>query len=169
MTVEARVGDLAAFIGAQGDLNLISAQWVIICKSNVMRVKMTSISGVLIMFDNNFAIQVVHNTPMSLRGRSPKQSQVTIKHEIALAGERRLAMTYITQTIPSLCRFHSLASPLHLWCCKDRSWRGKMREYQTSRARVGRNGDPHGWRSLPDRGSAPHHADERRRTGRMPR
>ena len=57
MPVEARIADCAALIGAQGDLDVIAAQWIVIFKLNIMRIKMPAVSGVFIMLDDYFTIE----------------------------------------------------------------------------------------------------------------
>ena len=60
--VEAGIRNIALIVDAQCDLDVIATKRIIICKLNIMGLKMTAVAGVLIMFDNDFSIQVVHNS-----------------------------------------------------------------------------------------------------------
>jgi hypothetical protein len=61
MPIETRLSDLPILIHAQIDLDVIAAQWVVIRERNIMRVKMSAVRRVFIMFNNDFAIEIVHN------------------------------------------------------------------------------------------------------------
>mgnify|MGYP006160663819 CR=1 FL=1 len=62
MPVETSVCDIPLIVRSKGDLDMVTAQRIIICKLDIMRIKMPAITRVFIMLDDYFTIEIVHNS-----------------------------------------------------------------------------------------------------------
>jgi hypothetical protein len=118
VTIEARIFDGAVGVNLQGDFDVVTTQGIVVCEVDVVRVEMPAIGGVFVVFDDNFAVEVVHRfsnvIAREVEARNTenptKQSQVSRIQEMAhLHCTKRsavqvsgfaLAMTFITQTFP---------------------------------------------------------------------
>ena len=60
MAVETGIGDVSQIVCAECDLDVVAAQGIVVRKLDIMRVEMAAVSGVFVMLDNYFTVEVVH-------------------------------------------------------------------------------------------------------------
>jgi len=60
VAVEARVRNFAVRVHAQVNLDVVAAQGIIVRERDVVRVQFAPVGGVLVVFDDDFAVEIVH-------------------------------------------------------------------------------------------------------------
>src|SRR5262245_57928389 len=128
-----------------------------------MRVEVSLVRGMFIMFNNDFAVEIVHNCTMSWRGRQPEAissfARGLLRRDFDAIASQPSSNDIPIQKFLLPYKSRSPTHQLHPLYCTNRKKRGWWQGFQISHAMAARSDDQRGWRYHRDPTPAPHHAD----------